>query len=187
MAVATTRRMEALINRVVQVLQTQETAADYEVSPAELAEMLTVRLRPAAQAAGVSLETRVTAEARLANREADLILLILENLLQNAIEATAPEKRVTLEISSKAESLVFQVRDEGPGLPPNVAPRLFTPCASTKKGGSGIGLAISRQLAKHLGAELELQNSSSQGTVFFLAVPLRPSVSVPSFTETAVH
>jgi nitrogen-specific signal transduction histidine kinase len=49
--------------------------------------------------------------------------------------------------------------------------RLFTPCSSHKKGGSGIGLAISQQLANHLGAELSLKHSSSKGCTFRLTLP----------------
>jgi nitrogen-specific signal transduction histidine kinase len=65
----------------------------------------------------------------------------------------------------------MEVADEGPGLPPEMQARLFAPCPSHKKGGSGIGLAISQQLANHLGAELELKHSSSKGCAFRLALP----------------
>jgi hypothetical protein len=77
----------------------------------------------------------------------------------------------------------MEVQDEGPGLPPQVAERLFAPCISSKKGGSGIGLAISRQLAKHLGAELDLKQSSSEGCAFRLVLPLQPQPN-PSMKYT---
>ena len=48
---------------------------------------------------------------------------------------------------------------------------LFAPCKSSKEGGSGIGLAISKQLANHLGANLELKSNSPEGCVFVLRVP----------------
>ncbi len=170
LAFATTRRMEELINRVVRVLQTEPTAT-YELSVAELAEALSVKLGPAVRAAGVRFESVVGAGGTLANREADLILLILENLLQNALEATPAGKAIRLTIAAENDGVCFEVQDEGPGLPAEVAVRLFTPCTSAKKGGSGIGLAISQQLAKHLGAKLELRQSSSQGCSFRLCLP----------------
>jgi nitrogen-specific signal transduction histidine kinase len=52
-----------------------------------------------------------------------------------------------------------------------VAERLFLPCVSSKQNGSGIGLAISQQLAKHLGADLTLTSSTSIGTCFELVLP----------------
>jgi two-component system nitrogen regulation sensor histidine kinase GlnL len=68
------------------------------------------------------------------------------------------------------------MRDEGPGIPPELAATLFAPCKSSKEGGSGIGLAISQQLANHLGAGLELARNSPHGCVFVLTVPLKVSM-----------
>jgi signal transduction histidine kinase len=173
LAVASTRRMESLISRVVQVLQAQECGAEYELSLAELADLLGAKLQATARAVGVQFETTMTGECVLANRQADLVLLILENLLQNALEATPAGKTVRLALVCEPHRLRVDVQDEGPGLPADLAARLFTPCVSAKKGGSGIGLAISGQLAKHLGAELELKESSPQGCVFCLSLPLQ--------------
>src|SRR5256885_10117139 len=49
---------------------------------------------------------------------------------------------------------------------PELTAHLFAPCRSSKEGGSGIGLAISKQLANHLGAQLELKSNSPAGCVF---------------------
>jgi signal transduction histidine kinase len=184
LAIATTRRMENLINRVVRVLQEQHAATEYEISLAELAELLAGKIQPAADAAGVGFQTVVTTTGALSNHEADLVLLILENLAQNAVEASPPGKTVRVAIFAESRHTVMEVQDEGPGLPPGVEARLFTPCDSSKPGGSGIGLAISRQLATHLSAELQLKCSSPQGSTFRLALP-RPAT--PSATAAATE
>ena len=186
LAVATTQRMENLINRVVRVLQEQNAATEYEISLAELAELLAGKIQPAARAAGVGFETVVTAAGALSNHEADLVLLILENLAQNAVEASPRGKTVRLAIFAESGHTVMEVQDEGPGLPPGVEARLFTPCDSSKQGGSGIGLAISRQLAAHLHAELQLKRSSPQGCTFRLALP-RPAPPPASAAATSTH
>jgi signal transduction histidine kinase len=170
----TTQRMEELINRVVRVLQEQQTGVEYEISLAELVAMLTQKARPLAERAGVRFGAARSCEAALSNREADLILLILENLAQNAIEATPPGKGVEVRVTGEAETIAFAVCDEGAGLPTAVAARLFTPGPSSKKGGGGIGLAISKQLAQSLGAKLELTQSGPSGCSFRLAVPRQP-------------
>jgi signal transduction histidine kinase len=54
---------------------------------------------------------------------------------------------------------------------------LFEPVQSRKEGGSGIGLAITRQLAGHLGAELTLVSSSAAGTVFRLRLPFPQKIA----------
>ena len=171
LAIATTQRMQALIDRVVRVLQEQQTVTEYEISFPELLDMLAGKLQPAAQMAGVGYSSSLSASGAVSNRSADLILLILENLLQNAIDATPAGKAVHLRVLSDESNIRFDVEDEGPGLSPALKDRLFTPCHSEKKGGSGIGLAISRQLATHLGATLELERSSPGGCCFRLILP----------------
>jgi signal transduction histidine kinase len=170
-AVSTTQRMEALINRVVRVLQEQQTGAEYEISIAELVRMLVQTAKTLADSTGVRLETKILFDRMLSNRDADLILLILENLVQNGIEATPPGKSVEVCVTGDSGTIIFEVCDQGSGLPPGVDARLFTPCTSAKKGGGGIGLAISKQLAQSLGAKLELTGSNPSGCTFRLLVP----------------
>jgi signal transduction histidine kinase len=170
-AAATTQRMQDLISRVVGVLQEQNAAAGYELTLAELAQLLAGRMKPAALAAGVCWETAVSADGNVSSREADLILLILENLAQNAVEATPAGKSVRCALLARDGVVVARIHDEGTGLPAGARERLFSPCASSKRTGSGIGLAISQQLAKHIGAELRLVSSTPQGTCFELCFP----------------
>lgn len=171
-AAATTQRMQDLINRVVGVLREQSaTAVVYEITFPELAEMLTHRVEPAVRAPGVKWETVIDDHRSVTGRDADLILLILENLAQNALDATPAGKLVRCSIFNRASRVVAQISDEGSGLSPEVMERLFLPCLSSKQNGSGIGLAISQQLAKHLGAELVLASSTAQGTCFELILP----------------
>jgi C4-dicarboxylate-specific signal transduction histidine kinase len=64
----------------------------------------------------------------------------------------------------------FLVEDGGAGLPEAVRGKLFQPCTSTKPGGSGLGLALSYQLAQQAGGRLELRRSDLQGTSFRLVL-----------------
>ena len=172
-ALSTTQRMQEMINRVVRVVQEQQTGVEYEITADELIVMLENRTRPVARTAGVWLQTSCTAAETLSNREADLILLVLENLVQNAIEATPAAKLVRVSVINSQEGLVFEVADQGLGLPAKVAANLFAPGVTSKKNGGGIGLAISKQLAQHLGATLELVNNSTAGCVFRFTMPVR--------------
>jgi signal transduction histidine kinase len=104
-------------------------------------------------------------------------LLILENLVQNGIEATPAGKTVQVMVTGGAGAINFEVSDQGSGLPAGMETRLFMPCTSVKKGGGGIGLAISKQLAQSLGAQLELAGNSSTGCRFRLIVPLQSAAS----------
>ncbi len=171
-AIATTRRMHDLVNETVRVLREHEGGIEYELSADELAQLVQSRLEVASKQSGVILVSRSTANVSLNNREANIVLLIIENLLNNAIQATPRGKSVTLRIQLTDSTLFFEVEDQGAGLPDHLKSVLFQPCQSTKEGGSGIGLAISKQLAASIGAELSLKRSCSHGCLFVLAVPV---------------
>jgi signal transduction histidine kinase len=104
-------------------------------------------------------------------RAANLAGLVLANLLANAIEAAPRHGRVRLEAKRVEGGVEFLVTDSGPGLPPEVREALFRPVRSTKRGGGGVGLAISHRLARHAGGELALVSSDARGAVFRLFVP----------------
>jgi signal transduction histidine kinase len=188
-AVATTRRMQTLISDLVRVLNEQDGLRQYEITLRELGEMISARTLPAARAAGVVLHLDLGADGVLISRHANLILLILENLICNAIQATAAAGGcVKLGVAQLESGIVCEVRDEGPGFPESLRPVLFSPCRSSKEGGSGIGLAISKQLANHLGAILELRSSSSAGCVFTLSLPsnlLSGATAFPGDSESS--
>jgi signal transduction histidine kinase len=135
--------------------------------------VLAGRIRPAADAAGVRFKPEGQASGELSNRNANLVMLILENLLQNAVQATPCGRSVKLKCSPSCEGVRFEVTDEGPGVPPMIRPNLFLPTRSSKPGGNGLGLAISQHLARHLGTELRLERSDARGSVFVLELPAK--------------
>jgi PAS domain S-box-containing protein len=108
---------------------------------------------------------------------------ILSNLLGNAIKFT-DQGGVSLHVfTDKADSnrLCFAVKDSGVGLTPEQQTRLFQPfsqadSSTTRKfGGTGLGLALSRRLAKALDGELTLADSArGRGSVFQLSIPIKP-------------
>lgn len=178
-AITTAGQMQNLIGEIVRIIGDEHGVERYEVTLAELVETLSAKVQPVASVVGVRFETSVTGEGVLPNREANLALLILENLVKNALQATPRDKFVRLRIAASDHRLTFEVEDEGPGFPAGLQSSLFKPGRSTKPGGNGIGLAICKQLANHLGAELELRRSTPQGCVFALTL-LHPKLAVAS-------
>lgn len=169
-ATDSTHRMQRLIDEVVRVLRDEQDGSTYELSLSEAMELLTTRISSISRGKNVAVEVQKPGAGMLSNREANLVLLILENLAMNAIQATPSGGTVRLWAQRTSEGIEFRVRDEGPGIPEQVRARLFTSITSSKPGGSGLGLAISRQLALHLGASLYLESSNRAGATFVLRV-----------------
>jgi signal transduction histidine kinase len=101
---------------------------------------------------------------------------ILVNLLKNAREAIEATGRATGEVALYAETAAggvrVRLRDDGPGVPDRLQPRLFQPFAgSGRPGGAGLGLAIARELARAHGGDLELEHTGAEGSTFLLTLP----------------
>jgi signal transduction histidine kinase len=169
-AVAATHRMQELVQDVVRVLGEQDSRECYEITLEELAQVLESKVRPLAQNLGVNWEVQLSAQGRLSNHRANVILLILENLVSNALQVTPPGKTVRTSFSEEGPGIVCEVADQGPGFPETALRTLFVPCRSTK-GGAGLGLAISKQLASHIEAGLELRRNGPDGCAMTLTLP----------------
>ena len=100
-----------------------------------------------------------------------LVEQILLNLLKNSIEALTPGQHVTVSAGVENGDAYLEVSDDGPGLAEEARRQLFQPFSTTKgEAGTGLGLAVSRQLARALGGDLE-HVPSPRGTRWRLTLP----------------
>lgn len=95
------------------------------------------------------------------------------NLLRNAIEAVACRENPSVEVtlSANADGVLVTIADNGPGLDPKVEADLFQPFLTTKRGGAGVGLNLSRQIARLHGGDLSLKSLPGRGVTAFLTIP----------------
>jgi len=99
---------------------------------------------------------------------------VLINLIGNALDAVAAvdAPRLGIEVDARADTLSISVRDNGPGIPDDVLPRLFEPFFTTKEVGQGLGLglAISSSIARDCGGTLTAHNEPDGGARFVLTL-----------------
>lgn len=142
---------------------------------AEFVERVTEIHRPRADELGAKLRIqRPKAEIRV-HADPALVHVVIGNLITNALEAieaagvSSPEVVVT--ITEEDGAVRVAVADNGPGVPASFRPRLFEPFSTSKPSGVGIGLALSRNIARAHGGDLILLDPSTSGATFVLHLP----------------
>ncbi len=171
-AVDTAEQMQRLINEVTEVLQDRSGEFSYEISLAEISTLLQAKVSPFSKDSGVHIQVEEIGKlegAMVSNDKANLVILILINLVRNGIEASQAGNTVTVCLRAlDDERYQFDVCDEGEGLSQHVQDNLFQPVHTSKETGSGIGLSLCQELSRHVGGELSLAQTGPKGTTFQL-------------------
>ncbi len=169
------------LDRVVQTLVDFNRPLELRLSDFDLRRLMEeVALLAAPEAArqGVKVETNLGREALPVRADADLIKQALLNVVINGVQAMNDGGVLSMATHRDDTAATIEVRDQGSGIPPEIRDKIFNLYFTTKKVGSGIGLAMSyRVLQLHNGA-LDFVTEMGQGTTFRLALPLVGSPQV---------
>lgn len=134
----------------------------------------------AARGRGVTCGVSQPPETILVSADPDAVLRILINLVDNALAATAncPDSSIAITCRCTPTEAVVEVQDNGAGIAPEHASRVFEPLFSTKPEGSGMGLAIVQKLMVKMGGLVDLHSTVGQGTRVELRLPRLTSIEV---------
>ena len=99
---------------------------------------------------------------------------VLINLVENAIEAMAGKGRVDIitHLDLRRQQVCIDVRDSGIGIPAQLRDKLFLPYFTTKKGGSGLGLALVHRIVADHGGHISVRDNLPQGSIFSIELPV---------------
>jgi signal transduction histidine kinase len=163
------------LDRVVQVLVDFNRPVDLRLSDFDLRKLIedvTLLASPEAARQGVRLETKLGYHSLPVRADADLIKQALLNVILNGVQAMNDGGVLNITARQQDSAATIEVRDEGGGIPPEVRDKVFNLYFTTKKTGSGIGLAMSyRVLQLHNGA-IDFITEMGRGTTFRLLLPL---------------
>jgi len=110
-----------------------------------------------------------------------LMQQVLINLISNAIHASASE--INLRSFIRDDHAVFEVQDNGKGIPQNLLREIFVPFYSTRQDGSGIGLSLSKQIVSLHRGTITVQSVPGEGTLFTVSLPIPARRVSPAGTE----
>jgi PAS domain S-box-containing protein len=140
--------------------------------------------RPQAEAKGITLTVETPPADAMALGERDKAQQVLVNLLSNAVKFTPRGGRITVTCLMDAASVQLCVADSGIGIPADSLDRAFEPFVQLETGltrraeGAGLGLAISRRLARLMGGDLTAESEVGQGSTFTLTLVRVPTATV---------
>lgn len=98
---------------------------------------------------------------------------VLVNLVLNAIQAMPGGGQITISVYSEGSDTVVDVRDEGPGVPTTDLDLLFSPFYTTKKEGTGLGLAVAQRIIHEHGGQLRVGSNIPVGAAFSIILPVQ--------------
>ena len=127
-----------------------------------------------ADAAGSGLRSSIHAEpdAPRTVGDPDQLLRAMSNIVRNAREAAGPEGFLKIQVAREGEKRVaIRFEDDGPGIPPERIPDLFKPFQTTKRGGTGLGLALVHRVVAAHGGNVLVEGRPGRGAAFTLVLP----------------
>ncbi|WP_412147916.1 MtrAB system histidine kinase MtrB [Curtobacterium flaccumfaciens] len=172
-------RFETLLADLLEISRYDAQAVQLDtapVVPASLAADIVDEFRPLAERAGVELQLATPGGHTTMRLDAKRVRRILRNLVGNAIEH-GDAKPVQVVVDSDARTVAIAVRDQGVGMPPEDAARVFDrfwradPSRKRTIGGTGLGLAISLGDAKLHGGRIDVWSRPGEGSTFVLTLP----------------
>ena len=182
------RRVSRLINELLDVSRLRSGKFELEARENPLSETVqdvVKSLQSLADLSEQTLQVRGSDAGLIAHCDHDRLVQILTNLVGNALKYSPRGSHVVISLATRARSLVeIRVSDNGPGIENNERELVFEPFYRTRSvgqsnvEGTGLGLYLSRQLARQMGGDLDVEESRAGGACFLLTLPMTAPVAV---------
>jgi signal transduction histidine kinase/AraC-like DNA-binding protein len=182
------QRLLRLINQILELARLQAGAVALERRTHDLvgfARTATLAFAPLADRRVIALRFESELTEVAASFDAEQLEKVLLNLLSNALKFTDRGGAVTVSVGTEAGAAVIVVRDTGAGIPSEKLPHVFDrfyqadASATRRYEGTGIGLALAKELVELHGGEIRVESAPGTGSTFTVRLPLLPPVAGP--------
>lgn len=167
--------LDALTAQVLSLTRaSQPEGRDQQVSLAEIVNRVVGNAQLESNAKELTLKCTTPSDEVAVQADQTLLASAIENVVRNAIQATASGGSVLIETQLNDDSCIVTVTDSGPGVPVDELDRIFEPFyrLDTNREGSGIGLAITARVMEQIGGSVTAGNADNQGLTVTLTIPV---------------
>jgi PAS domain S-box-containing protein len=176
-AVRNAELLERMVRDLLDIERLEAGQLKLEKASVPVAELLARAIevvRAQAEERGVVVRAPAPTTA-LVLADRDRVLQLLTNLLSNAVKFSEPDGEVRIDVRSGAGVVTVGIHDQGIGIAPEHHEHIFQPFTqvgdAARRGGAGLGLAISRAIAKGHGGRLWVESEAEKGASFFVSLP----------------
>ena len=175
------QHLEALINDVLDFAKLEAGRLDFEITEFGLPDGLSsvvALVEPQAREKGIRFDFRGGDQGCVVRADRDKVLQIVLNLVSNAVKFTSEDGSIALDWTCDGEAARIRVADTGTGIPEEKLGSVFEPFVQLDRNlvgashGTGLGLTISRDLARRMGGDLTVESELGVGSTFTLTLPL---------------
>ena len=166
------RRLDGLISQFLRAIRPQPMN-QFPEDPAEVLEEALSPLRGEIRDRGILLETEVAQSLGKVPMDRARMKQAIYNLLRNAMQFVGENGLIRIGVRREDPYLVWEFRDNGPGIEAETLPHLGQPFFTTRREGTGLGLMIVQRIAREHGGDLQLESSPGRGAVVRIRLPLQ--------------
>jgi signal transduction histidine kinase/ligand-binding sensor domain-containing protein/class 3 adenylate cyclase len=181
MVISSARRLAALVNDILDFSKLKSHELQLRRKPVSikvLAEIVLKMTEPLIREKDLILRNDIAADTPRVDADEDRLQQILYNLIGNAIKFTkSGSVTVSARVLPASQAVQISVSDTGIGIPPNEIGHIFDlfeqgdRSVSTKYGGTGLGLSVTKQLVELHGGDIRVESEPGKGTAFFFTLP----------------
>lgn len=173
-------RLDALVTEAIQMARIEAGQVRIDRHPRQVREIVDAALGRTriVQDRDVRLDIPTDSPPVFADRE--LVALVIRQLIDNSIKYAGPDSPIEISARERSDSVVITIADRGPGIPEQDQARIFErfyrgPASSTRVPGTGMGLAIAREIVEAHGGTIAVRNRTGGGSEFEFTLPFVPS------------